>query len=143
MKKETTKILVIALVVAIIAFYAGMKYSPTTKNYSNTQRMMGAYGQISATGGTQGAKGMRNGFGGLVSGTVLSKDNTGITITLRQGGSTNILISGNTLVQKSVSGALSDVSIGQDVIVTGTANADGSVTAQSIQIRPASTTPAK
>ena len=36
-----------------------------------------------------------------------------------------------------MTGALSDVSVGQNIMANGKTNSDGSITAQTIQIRPA------
>ena len=80
---------------------------------------------------------MRNG-GGFTTGTVLSKDTTSLTIKGRDGGSKVVFFSDKTSVTKSVEGTVADLSIGNDVAVTGTLNTDGSVTAQSVQIRPTS-----
>jgi hypothetical protein len=74
-------------------------------------------------------------------GEVLSKDATGITIKLRNGGSQIVLIGGSAQVLKSVTGTLNDVAVGSNVTVIGTANSDGSFTANSIQLRNGTTTP--
>lgn len=80
-------------------------------------------------------------------GSITAKDAN--TITLSLGGSnassTNGTASGSriviydpsTQVEKTVSGSMSDLTVGTSVLVNGSANADGSITAQSIQIRPA------
>lgn len=43
---------------------------------------------------------------------------------------------------KSASGSAADVAVGSSIVVTGSKNSDGSVTAQSIQIRPDMPAPA-
>jgi hypothetical protein len=48
-----------------------------------------------------------------------------------------VLLSPTTQILKSVTGAASDLTVGSEVTITGTTNSDGSVSATSIQIRPA------
>ena len=74
---------------------------------------------------------------GLVTGTVLSKDTTSITIQAKDGSSKIVLYSGSTQVLKSTAGSVDDIAVGSQVSAQGTQNSDGSVTAASIQIRPA------
>lgn len=130
MKKYLT-IIIIVIVVAGIAFYAGMKYGAG----------QAASGVTALRGNAQGvgnlfSRGNFTGSNGLVSGQVLSLEPQGFTVKLRDGSSRIILAASSTAVMKSVAGALSDIASGVEVTVIGTANSDGSLTAQSVQIRP-------
>ncbi|MCX6715208.1 MAG: hypothetical protein NTX72_05355 [Candidatus Uhrbacteria bacterium] len=139
-KQQTTLAHAIGIpVILILAFYGGMQYqkskTPTFGGGNRTGMMQtgGVYG-----GGTNG--GNRPGRmmnGGFASGDILSKDDKSVTIKLRNGGSQIILLSDKTQVVKADQGALTDLSVGQALTITGTANQDGSITAESIQIRPA------
>lgn len=94
-----------------------------------------ARGQF-AGGGQGGVRGARNG-GGMVGGEIISKDNNGITVKLRDGGSKIIFLTENTPITKSVGATLADLQTGSTISAEGTPNADGSLTARSLQIRPA------
>jgi hypothetical protein len=122
---------VVALVVGLGVGYEGANLlHPAT-----TQTARGSFsgtGSFARTGGTAGASG-----NGLLSGTVAAKDSGSITLNTRDGSSHVVLITPDTTVSKSVSGSQSDVSVGSTIIVTGTTNSDGSVSASSIQLRPA------
>jgi hypothetical protein len=89
--------------------------------------------------GMTAARGTRGGnFGGGATGQIVSIDSTSITLSIPGGsGSRNVFYTAATPVMKSVTGTASDLKVGETVSVNGTANSDGSVTAQSIQLRPA------
>lgn len=72
----------------------------------------------------------------LARGTVTNLTATSMTVTNAQC-SVTITFAPSTPVQKQVAGSVSDLANNQTVTVTGTRNADGSVTAAAIQITPA------
>ncbi|MFM2330998.1 MAG: hypothetical protein RLZZ26_505 [Candidatus Parcubacteria bacterium] len=121
--------IVIALVVGFGAgYYLHPSNAPQTAANTPT-RGSGAYGGGRGAGGANG--------GGFLSGTVAAEDATSITLNTRDGSSHVVLVTPSTSVSKSVAGALTDVSIGSNIMVSGTSNSDGSVSAANIQLRPA------
>ncbi len=132
MEKKSNKIIQVVaglVVVAIVAFYGGMKYGQGSAATATTGQGRGQFGQ---------GRGGRNG-GGVTAGQILNQDANSITVQLRTGGSIIVFLSGSTQVAKTVDGSSKDLTTGEQVVVNGTANPDGSITAQSIQIRPALT----
>ena len=125
-KQRLVVVLIIAIVLVGGAYYAGVKHGTNKAAALRATAMSGMRGGGRFAGGT----------GGLVTGTVLSKDATSVTIQSRDGSSKIVLYSASTQVLKSASGAASDITVGQQVSAQGTQNSDGSVTATSIQIRP-------
>ncbi|HEX7651252.1 MAG TPA: hypothetical protein VF439_00850 [Candidatus Paceibacterota bacterium] len=142
--------LVILVVVAGGSFYAGQHAAGAHAagmrgGYAAGGMMMGGQGGAqqglaARTGGLSGARtGGAGAMGGLVSGSIVSKDATSVTVSLTGGGSEIVYLSPSTTVMKSDAGSADDLAAGQNVVITGAKNSDGSVSASSIQIRPAGT----
>lgn len=144
--KKIIPIIVCALVIGSGAFYAGTKYSQgkglgnmragagTFINLSPEERQarMQEFGAGAGAGGRV-AGGSR--AGGAVAGEILSMDDKSVTVKLRDGGSKIIFISGSTQVMKTIEGSAKDLVVGEQITVMGSANSDGSVSGQTIQIR--------
>ncbi len=144
MKKSTQ--VTIAIIIAVIAFGAGweIKSSSASTTAASTAARSGFTGTFA--GGTGARTGRTVAGGGLVAGTIVSVDPTSISIALPNStstsattGSTVVLYSTGTSVLKSVIGSPADLSVGENVTVSGTANSDGSMSATAIQIRPTPT----
>jgi hypothetical protein len=134
-------LIIIAAVALIVvgggAFYGGMMYGQNSlrsslQNFANLspqqrQQLGGAFRRNN------------NGNNGFASGDIIANDDKSITVKLSNGSSKIVFFSGSTQISKSVSGSSSDLTTGKTVSVNGTANQDGSITAQSIQLRESQT----
>ncbi len=135
MKKALVPILVVLIVVVGAgAFYGGMIYGKSQSKSAIGQR----FGQMGGPGGT--ATGINRKAGGqnvgFVNGEILSNDGKTMTVKINTGGSKIVFLSDATEIGKMASGTQSDLTAGQNVMVTGKTNTDGSVTASTVQIRP-------
>ena len=112
------------------SFYGGMTYAKSQTPARPTAGQFGA----GRTGFARGGAG-----GGATAGQIVTADSTSMTVKLASGSTQLVLLGSSTTIAKSVAGTQSDLTPGTTVIVTGTSNSDGSITANSIQIRPAMT----
>lgn len=136
-----TKITIGALLIIAIAGYGGFKFGQS-RPLSNSQNQLGAVGALGYQGGTRGGARGGAGFGGgMIVGDIIKKDNESITLKLRDGGSKIVWFATSTEISKMAVGSSADLVIGQTVSASGKANADGSVVAKAIQLRPALTRP--
>ncbi|MDD5431026.1 MAG: hypothetical protein PHP03_02265 [Candidatus Pacebacteria bacterium] len=143
-------ILVIAGIILVggVCFYGGMKYGRKSLaggrgagNFTNlTDEQRQARMQQFGAGVGTGFSGNKTNGGGMVVGEIISKDENGITVKLKDGGSKTVLISGSATITKNAAGVAGDLKVGTQVMVSGTANTDGSVSAKSVQIMPAQAT---
>jgi hypothetical protein len=152
MKNNLYISIIIAVIVAGgLGFWGGDAYASAKAPAGYAARAGGAAGFTRGAGGTRGG-GMASSTGGFVTGQIISADADTVTVNLQNGSSKIVLFSNSTQIMKSTTGTAADLTAGQYVSVTGTANSDGSVSASSIQVRPtppantggtASTTPAQ
>ena len=130
-KKYTLGMLAGAVVIAAVFFFIGRASAKPAMPTS----------PFGGQGGMMQNGGMRRNAGNNAMGTILSSDATSITLQTRGGGSKTILISSSTQVLKSAPGTRGDLANGTNVIVNGTPNADGSISASTVSIRPADPSP--
>lgn len=155
MNKLIAIVIATAVVVGGGAFFGGMKYaesknprsrvsqadSQNLQNLSLEERQqrlqeLGVNAGGAGFRGGQGGSGQRGGGNGFTAGEIISKDDKSVTIKLQDGGSKIVFLSDSTEITKSAEGTLSDLEVGENISVNGATNSDGSVTAQTIQLRP-------
>ena len=130
MNKNVAGLIIGGVIIAAIFFFIGDKVGSHTP--SQPQGFGG--GMMNGQGG-QGRMGMRR-AGGFANGTILSMTDSSITVTLQNGGSQTIYFTPTTSILKSVAGVTTDLKAGEMITATGTPNADGSIAATNVTIRP-------
>jgi hypothetical protein len=137
MNKAVGILSVLVVCAGLAGFFGGVQYqksngAPQMPGVMN----MGAGGMMQqgrmGTGGT-GAR--LAGGAGFTSGEILSKDENSITVKLMDGGSKIVLFSASTTVMKATEVSKDELNVGEQVTVTGATNTDGTVSAQSVQVR--------
>lgn len=136
MKNNWVITIVVAIVVAAVAFFGGMKYQQSHALASNANAGFGQnFGRRGQNG--QGARtGGRGGFGGANVGEIVSMDANSVTIKLQDGSSKIVNLSSSTTYSKTDTASKTDLKTGDRIAAFGTANSDGSITAQNIQVNP-------
>lgn len=136
-------IVILVVVVAVVCFYAGIKYQGS-KALDLEAMMLDRFSQGQPAGdhttGMGAGRFSAMAGGGFTAGKIISKDDQSITVELMgtdgESGSKIVFFSESTNITKTAEGAADDLSVDTQVMVTGTVNQDGSITAQTIQIRP-------
>ena len=131
MNKNIILAIVAVTIVGAGSFYGGMQYQRSQAprlGSGNFQRQM-SNGQ-----GTAGMQGSGTGDVQPVSGEILSIDDTGFTVKMPDGSTKIVILSDSPSINKTSGGSKSDLKTGDQVTAFGTANSDGSVTAQSVAI---------
>jgi hypothetical protein len=133
--KTINKQLVTTALISIIVS-GGVGYYIGTHKQATPTRMQGAFGQGGAGQGQRGGFARGGVNSNMINGDVVSLSDNILTVKGRDGGSRVVLFTGTTKVTKSVTGERGDVKEGSSVLIIGAQNTDGSVTAESVQIRP-------
>jgi len=131
MKKNLIITIIVAVVVGALSFYGGWQYGQ--KQIKNARGNFNPQGGMIANGARRGNS---TTTAGIINGDIISKDDKSMTLKLRDGGSKIILLSSSTQIVKQASSSVGDLQVGDSVMANGTTNADGSLTAQMVQLRP-------
>ncbi len=126
MKNHWIITIILVIAVGIAGFFVGMQYQKMQRG--NFAGRFGGAG-FQRFGGTNGAN-------RPVLGQIISSDANSITVKLMDGSSKIVIVSSSTTINKAATGTKDDLKQGSTVAVFGTANSDGSVTAQNIQLNP-------
>ena len=134
--KKTLPTVIIIIFVGVGAFFAGTKFSQNSSSLTveNRQRMIP--GANFDSGQMPGADRLNRASANMVNGEIINKDEESITLKLTDGGSKIIFFSDSTNFTRLAESSITDFNAGEQVNIVGTENDDGSVTAQSIQMRP-------
>ena len=135
------KTIITAIAVAIV-FGGGGYYFGKQSAASATPSGAAAFAARAGGAGRTGAFGGAG--GGFAAGTIIATGNGTMTIQMPASTSSTattgtkiVLFDNSTQVSELQSVPASNLAVGQSITVTGTTNSDGSVTATSIQVRPA------
>lgn len=126
----------IAVVVGAGGFFAGMQYEKSQRRNGMGMMMNQMGGQNDQQGGNRMFRGGMGGNGGNrpVMGEIISQDATSITVKMQDGSTKIVMLSDTTSINKSSTGTKADLKTGENVMVIGTTNSDGSVTAQMVSL---------
>lgn len=145
MKKWQIAVVAVTVVaVAVAALFGGRAWGQSAS--SNDTAQARTAGQGPGTGnmppmpgdgsqqpGAPGAGGIGGmGGGNIITGSIIAADDTSVTVKTSDGGTKIILTSASTSITKTTAGSLSDLVVGENVLISGTTNADNTVTASSI-----------
>ena len=130
------------VIVGALGFFGGLKYGQTPKALAklSSSKLMQVFaanrGNRENDNSGRFAARAAGSNGNFVNGQILSQDDKSLTIKMADKSTKIVIFSDSTRVGKVADGSKSDLTTGEQVLVNGTANSDGSLTAQSIQIRP-------
>ena len=134
------KIVVGVFLVAAVAagsFYGGLLYGENQAQAAFATPEDAA-GQWAAAGegrpGMPGQRGAGSGQGGMLSGEILVIDNGELTIEDASGRRITVHVTDTALIQKQADVTVADLQEGETVIVSGSQESDGSITARMVQV---------
>lgn len=140
MKLNNKTLAIVVVSTTIIAggagFFGGMKYQESRRG--SVARQFGG-GQMNRNGLAAGplrlGEASRQGFR-PVAGEIIKSDATSVTVKLADGSTKIVILTDKTTINKAEAATKDDLKTGQTVAVFGTENADGTMTAQTVQLNP-------
>ena len=136
MKKTVIIIVALLVLVAVVAgsFWAGMSFGQARTNQARAERFRGPGGQGPGLFGTpQPGQGGAGRLGGGIMGTIEAIEGDTLIVTTQEG-DISVRTTDTTMIEKYTTVAISDLEVGEGVVVSGTRHDDGSYTARSIRV---------
>lgn len=131
--KNKNIVYIILGITLVISFFVGLqvgKKQSKNNNFANFKNSQ-TFNRMSGT--SKSTNGNRLGFNSTL-GEIIEKSDNSITIKLKDSGSKIIIVSNSTEVFKTVNVTKDDLKIGDNIMVDGKVNDDGSITANSLRI---------
>lgn len=136
MKNNIIITILLLTIVSSGAFFAGTKYQQNKQQSNFRQLANGSANGVRNNANNQGQQFRGRQNTNQANGDIISQDDKSITVKLQDGSSKIVIISETTSINKASQGSKEDLKVGEKVAAFGTANADGSLTAQNIQLNP-------
>ena len=132
LKKEIEIKMGVAVVVAVVLLAVGFGGGMVYGKKSGPQGYGMRSGQMMS--GRMGARAGQD--TGVATGQVMNKESNSFVVKMMNGSTKIVLTTASTTVSKMTEGSVNDFADGSAVMVIGQNNADGSITAKQVQIRP-------
>lgn len=128
MKNSIFLTVILVIIVGGGGFFAGRKYQQSKQpSRADFQARMGMrQGDVPGDRQRMGTDAVR--------GEIISRDDESFTVKLADDSSKIVLISENTVINKATEALIDDLKIGEQVMVFGKANSDGSISATQVQL---------
>lgn len=141
MKQQIVIPIIVAFIFGAGGFYSGMKYQQSTSRQIGLNGQFGgrnqSQGGMMPQGGAMGQNGTRSRAGFRpVTGEITAVDTDSITVELEDGSSKIVLLTDETTINKAEAVEKDQLIKGVTVSVMGQEDADGIVSAQSVQLDP-------
>lgn len=127
---------IIWAIVVIVALAGGFFWGKASGAAARASGFSGAFNSSSTRGFVRTGSGAATAGAGAI-GQITAIGSSSLTLQLANGNSEVVLYSASTPVMTETTVSPSALSVGTNVVVAGTTNSDGSVTATTIDIRPA------
>lgn len=136
-QKNLISLIIVAVILSGLSFYGGMLYqkshqSSLPKAIGQGNNQTGQWSNRGKEDSNQQNRGAN--FSRPINGEITATDDKTITIKTQDGNSKIIIYSSSTKVNKSTEGSITDLKVGEQVMVMGNEGTDGTVTAQTINV---------
>ncbi len=136
MNKGLFAVLAIILVLAVAgaSFYGGTVYGKAQAQANVRAAFVNGQGGFPGQGGAAGAGQRTDGQGNFVMGTIKEIGDNSLSVSDTNGKVTQVKVTDTTLIEKNMPVKLTDLAQGETAIISGSAAADGTMTARSVRV---------